>query len=221
LRLLPVCAAVRAVIVHVVPSGQVAVISVSALSGVGPSATVELPPPTFKPPQPSDLRIVPSVPPERTVPQLPLGGPVTNLRARGTVVLVEDVVLEDVEVVLLVLVLEDVVVLVLVVLLEDVVVLDDVVLLVEVVLLVLVLVLLVLEDVVVLLLVVDDVVLLVEVVLLVLVDVVVVLDVLVLLDVVLLLDVLVLLDVVVLVEVVPGPLAQSMSEPATAPVAMN
>lgn len=85
--LLPVCAAVRAVIVQVA-LGQVAVICVSALSGVGPSATVDWPPPTFRPPQLSVLRTVPAEPPDRTAPQGPPGAPVTNLSTSVVLVVV-------------------------------------------------------------------------------------------------------------------------------------
>src|SRR5512146_2520452 len=124
--MLPVSPAVRADTTHVGGEVQVAFISVSALSGVGPSATVELPPPTFRPPHPSVLRTVPLVPPDRTEPQGPPGAPVMNRRVRGADVLVVELVL--------VVVVDDVLVLVVVVLLV----------LVVVVLLVLVLVLLVL-----------------------------------------------------------------------------
>ena len=60
--------------------------SVCAPPGVGPSATVESPPPTFKPPQPSALRTVPPVPPLLTEPQVPVGSPVVNTKMVGTVV---------------------------------------------------------------------------------------------------------------------------------------
>jgi hypothetical protein len=99
LVMLPVCAAVRAEMVHAAPA-QVAVIWVSALAGVGPSATVDWPPPTLRPPQLSVLRIAPAAPPERTVPHGPPASPVVNLRIRGDVVLVDELV--DVVVLLLV-----------------------------------------------------------------------------------------------------------------------
>jgi hypothetical protein len=133
--MLPVCADVRAVTVQVA-LGQVAVICVSALSGVGPSATVDCPPPTFRPPQPSVLRIAPNAPPERTEPQLPAGVPVMKRSVRGAVVLVVELVLVDVLVLLLleddVLVLLVVAMLVLLLLVDDVlvVVVDEVLLLV-------------------------------------------------------------------------------------------
>jgi hypothetical protein len=101
-RLVPVCAAVRPLTVQVLPTHTV-FIWVSAPAGVGPSATVEPPPPTFNPPYPRLFRIVPLAPPRRTVPQLPVGGPVTKLSrvsvGGGTVV---EVVLVLVIVVLLV-----------------------------------------------------------------------------------------------------------------------
>src|SRR5512146_1086308 len=121
--MLPVSPAVRADTTHVGGEVQVAFISVSALSGVGPSATVELPPPTFRPPHPSVLRTVPLVPPERTEPQGPPGAPVMNRRVRGAVGLVVELALELVVVLRLVLVV--------VVLLVDVVLVSE--LLVEVV----------------------------------------------------------------------------------------
>lgn len=85
--LLPACAEVRALMTHVEPV-QVAFICVSALSGVGPSATVESPAPTFKPPQPSVLRTVPAAPPDRTAPHPPSGAPVTNLSSIVVLVVV-------------------------------------------------------------------------------------------------------------------------------------
>ena len=189
--MLPVCAAVRWETVHDDPL-HVASICVSALAGVGPSATVELPPPTFNPPQPRTLRTAPPAPPDLTAPQAPPAGPVTKRSTLGSVVLVDVLVVELLDV----LVVELLLVLVVVVTLLDVLVEDDVLVLVVVVLLV---------------------------------EVVVVDDVLVLVLDVLLVDVLVddellvleLVDVVELVEVVGGPLAQSVSELATAPSAMN
>src|SRR5262245_35421970 len=53
--------------------------TVCAPPGVGPSATVELPPPTLRPPQVRVLRTVPPVPPLRTDPQGPPAAPVTKL----------------------------------------------------------------------------------------------------------------------------------------------
>jgi hypothetical protein len=188
LLMLPVCAAVRALIVHAAPA-QVAVICVSAFAGVGPSATVDWPPPTLSPLQLSVLRITPPAPPERTEPHAPTPVPVMNRRTRGTVVVVDELV--DVLVLLLVLVVELLLVLVVELVLVLVEVVDEVLVVLELVL----------------------------VVLLVLVLVVVVL--LVLVEVLLLDDVEVLDEVVVLVEVVGGPLAQSVSDPATAPSAMN
>lgn len=199
LLLLPVCAAVRAETVHAEPV-QVAVIWVSALSGVGPSATVDWPPPTFRPPQPSDFRRAPPDPPERTEPQVPPGAPVMKRSVRGAVVLVDDVVV--VEVLVLLELVDEVLV----------VVLDEVLVLVVMDVLVLVVV-----DVLVLVLVVEDVlVVVVEEVLVLVLE-----ELLVLVDVVLLEDVLELVDVVLLVDVVGGPLLQSVSEPGTAPSAMN
>jgi hypothetical protein len=199
LLLLPVCADVRADTVQLAPA-QVASICVSALSGVGPSATVDWPPPTFRPPQVRFLRMVPREPPERTEPQRPLGVPVRKRSTRGSDVLVVELVvvlvLVDVELLVLVLLVVARLVLVLLVVATLVLVVLEVLLLVEVVLLVL---------------------LLVVVARLVLV----VFDVDVLVDVVLLLDVVELFDVVVVVTVVGGPLEQSVSELATAPNAMN
>src|SRR5262245_25934904 len=75
--LLPVCAEVRPLSVRVAPLPET-FICVSAPAGVGPSATVETPPPTFNPPQLRTLRTVPAAPPLLTAPQLPLGSAVVN-----------------------------------------------------------------------------------------------------------------------------------------------
>src|SRR5688572_1537047 len=83
LLLLPVWAAVRAVIEQL-PAAQVAVKNVSALAGVGPSGTVEPPPPMFRPPQVSELRIAPAEPPSRLSPQVPPAAPVVK-RSGATV----------------------------------------------------------------------------------------------------------------------------------------
>src|SRR5262245_38414979 len=58
-------------------------ICVSAPPGIGPSATVEAPPPMLRPPQVSDLRTAPAAPPDFTAPQVPPAAPVVKLRYGG------------------------------------------------------------------------------------------------------------------------------------------
>jgi len=101
--LLPVSAAVRAVMVQE-PPAQVAVKNVSAPDGVGPSGTVAAPPPMLRPPQRRLFRTVPPDPPSRLSPQTPPTRPVVKRSGTGpgTVLVVVDVVLVTVVVEVLV-----------------------------------------------------------------------------------------------------------------------
>src|SRR5262245_10499895 len=65
---------------------------VSAPAGVGPSATVDWPPPTFNPPQLRLLTVAPPTPPLRTAPQVPTGAPVTKRRTDPPPAMVVEVV---------------------------------------------------------------------------------------------------------------------------------
>ena len=103
-RLLPVSAAVRP-LTDTIGGLPEMFICVSAPPGVGPSATVEAPPPTFKPPQVSAFLVLPAAPPLFTAPHVPPAAPVVNdstVPSGGLVV--ELVLLVDVVVARLVLV---------------------------------------------------------------------------------------------------------------------
>ena len=136
-RLLPVWAAVRPLTVST--GGLPArFIWVSAPAGVGPSATVEVPPPTLSPPQVSAFRTLPCTPPLFTAPHVPPAGPVMKLRTvpNAMVVDVVLVLVDELVVVARLVLVDELVVVVVLVLVDELVVVARLVVVVDVVVLV-------------------------------------------------------------------------------------